>query len=292
MREMLAGTGMPPSAVHSLLEIDAKGMVTAGELSDLLALEKSSVSRMLRKLIESGEVKEGPSEPDGRTKPLSLTAGGKAVVASIHDFAQRQVVEALRRIDPKQRRTVANGLRLYADALAMGRTSSANDMPSITIETGYRPGGMGRCVEMHARYYARTAGFGRPFEAMLASGMAEFSGRLDRACNQLWLAIRQGNVVGTVAIDGEDMGPGIAHLRWFIVDDGVQGGGIGRRLLSNAAAFCDQQGFPEIHLWTFRGLDAARHLYEAQGFSLAEERSGRQWGEEIMEQRFVRKINR
>ncbi len=43
-----------------------------------------------------------------------------------------------------------------------------------------------------------------------------------------------------------------------------------------------------VHLWTFRGLDAARRLYEANGFALVEEQPGRQWGEEVIEQRFVR----
>ncbi len=96
-------------------------------------------------------------------------------------------------------------------------------------------------------------------------------------------------IVGMVAIDGEDLGPGIAHLRWFIVDDGVRGQGVGRELLDAAVRFSDRQGCGQIQLWTFRGLDAARRLYEAQGFELVEERPGRQWGPEVMEQHFLRR---
>ena len=188
-----------------------------------------------------------------------------------------------------RRQTVIDGLRLYADALRDDRRGEKDGCAAIDIKAGYRPGAIARCVEMHALYYARTAGFGQLFEAQVAAGMAEFSGRLDRPCNRLWLATRSGRVVGTVAIDGEDMGPGIAHLRWFIVDDEIRGEGIGRRLISEALAFCDRQGFAETQLWTFQGLDAARHLYEAHGFGLAEERRGRQWGEDVMEQRFVRR---
>lgn len=141
---------------------------------------------------------------------------------------------------------------------------------------------------MHARYYARAAGFGRAFEATVAAGLAEFCGRLDHAQNALWLALEGERIIGTVAIDGEDLGGGVAHLRWFIVDDGARGHGLGRRLLAEALAFCDRQGMRETQLWTFEGLDAARRLYEAHGFMLAEERLGRQWGEEVREQRFVR----
>jgi GNAT superfamily N-acetyltransferase len=91
-----------------------------------------------------------------------------------------------------------------------------------------------------------------------------------------------------VAIDGEDLGPGIAHPRWFIVADEVRGHGVGRELLDAAVRFSDRHGFQQIQLWTFRGLDAARRLYEAQGFELVEERPGRQWGPEVMEQHFMR----
>jgi GNAT superfamily N-acetyltransferase len=166
------------------------------------------------------------------------------------------------------------------------------DSEPIQIEAGYRSGAIGRCAEMHALLYMRTSGFGREFEAQVASGIAEFSARLGQACNGLWLAIQNERIVGTIAIDGEDLGPGIAHLRWFIVDDSIRGSGIGRRLLADAMSFCDQKDFRETHLWTFKGLDAARRLYEAHGFVLAEERPGTQWGTEVLEQRFVRRARR
>ncbi|PZP44887.1 MAG: MarR family transcriptional regulator [Azospirillum brasilense] len=290
MRDGLAGVSLPASAVHALLEIDAREGITAAELSGLLDLEKSSVSRMLRKLVEAGEIAEGAAGPDGRSKPLSLTTRGHATTAAIHDFARRQVAEALGRLEPDQQETATKGLRLYADALMA--QSADREPPAIVIEEGYRAGALGCCVEMHARYYAREAGFGASFEAIVAAGLAEFSARLDRPGNGLWLALQGHRIVGTVAVDGEDMGPGIAHLRWFIVDDGARGGGAGRKLLSAAVAFCEARGFEAIELRTFQGLHAARHLYESEGFRLVEERPGRQWGREVLEQRFARRAAR
>jgi hypothetical protein len=41
-----------------------------------------------------------------------------------------------------------------------------------------------------------------------------------------------------------------------------------------------------VYLWTFEGLDAARHLYEKSGFRLALQKRGAQWGAEVNEQRF------
>ncbi|MCS5980905.1 GNAT family N-acetyltransferase [Klebsiella pneumoniae subsp. pneumoniae] len=67
------------------------------------------------------------------------------------------------------------------------------------------------------------------------------------------MAIREGKIVGSLAIDGEDLGQQEAHLRWFILDDSCRGTGIGRRLLSEAMAFCDSRQFSAVQLWTFKG---------------------------------------
>ena len=54
MRSTLAGTDLPPSAVHALIEIGAGGATTATELCRRLNLEKSSVSRMIGKIGGGG----------------------------------------------------------------------------------------------------------------------------------------------------------------------------------------------------------------------------------------------
>ena len=277
-----AGTALPPSAVHALIEIEA-GRVSARELGDLLKLDKSSVSRMLRKLVVDGLVEERRDKGDGRIKRLSLTPPGKDRVTRIHAFAQARVSDALARLRPEEAGVVLEGLRLYAGALAREAPPRR-----IKIVPGYQPGLVARVTQMHALSYARISGFGRRFECVVARGLAEFCDRLDHPRNAIWTAARNGEIVGSVAIDGEDLGGDVAHLRWFIVDDSARGGGVGRKLLETALAFIDARRFAETHLWTFAGLVAARHLYEASGFAIAEERMGEQWGSEVLEQRFVR----
>ena len=161
------------------------------------------------------------------------------------------------------------------------------DIP-IQINSGYRPGLIARITEMHALYYSRTSGFGQRFESVVAGALALFCDRLGSPKNGIWSAVQDGRIIGSIAIDGEDLGGNIAHLRWFILDDSARGTGIGRRLLSAALAFADAQGFVETHLWTFNGLEAARYLYESHGFKCVGKYSGNQWGTEVLEQKFVR----
>lgn len=289
-----AGTDLSLSAAHALIEIEA-GKVTARDLTDRLCLEKSSVSRMLRKLVETGDVAETCGS-DGRFKFLSLTDSGRERTAAIHAFARNRVAQALAELGPGQDHAILEGLNLYAAAL-MAAERAPGDVCAIDIVSGYQTGLIARVTQMHAHSYARaagartagaqTAGFALQFEAWVAGGLSEFCGRLGAPSNAIWVAMRGREIVGSIAIDGEDPGGGVAHLRWFIVDDGARGGG--RKLLGAALAFVDARDFVETHLWTFGGLDAARHLYEELGFTLAEERAGSRWGADVREQRFVRR---
>jgi GNAT superfamily N-acetyltransferase len=144
-------------------------------------------------------------------------------------------------------------------------------------------------VALQARYYAAAWGFGPFFEAKLARELAEFAGRYDPRQDLILSAADGERTIGAVTIDGGDPHApgGLLHLRWFILADGCRGRGIGRALLDEGLAFARATGRAGIYLWTFAGLDAARRLYDAAGFRLAEEHPGDTWGTRVTEQRFV-----
>lgn len=290
MASTLASTNYSPSAVHTLVEIALRKEMTAGQLVQLLGLEKSSVSRMLARLIAAGELEEVVLTEDARTKSLRLTGKGRDTVNKINAYSNERVVSAIQSLQPAQQQIISQGLSLYANALLACRETGLDTRPDeLKIVQGYLPGMIGRIAEMHGSYYAREHNFGRFFEAKVASGLAEFSGRLDKPCNQIWLAVLNDRIVGSVAIDGEDLEQGEAHLRWFIIDDGCRGHGAGKKLLNEAILFCDSVGFSAVHLWTFNKLTTARRLYESFGFTLAKEWEGDQWGSLITEQQFTRR---
>ena len=153
--------------------------------------------------------------------------------------------------------------------------------------SGYLPGAIGRIAELHATYYARHWNFGLYFEAKVATQMSEFLGRFDKLADGFWTACCDGRVEGSIAIDGIKAKSEGAHLRWFILSSKLRGRGFGNKLMDTAVGFCKKKNYPRVYLWTFEGLDAARHLYEKCGFRLAEEHSGEQWGTRVKEQKFI-----
>ncbi|WP_050468607.1 bifunctional helix-turn-helix transcriptional regulator/GNAT family N-acetyltransferase [Herbaspirillum chlorophenolicum] len=294
MRNTLAGSELAPSAVHAIIEIGLAPGIQARDLGEILSLDKSNTSRQAARLEALGLLRREAVDGDGRAYGLFLTEQGQALRKKIDKFATDQVSAALTRLAPEDQQGLVRALALYSQALAQDNPNLAPSRSAAAggdaIRQAYVPGCIGDIASLHARYYAQAAGFGVFFEHKVGSELGAFAQALPAPGKDLWLHVENGRTLASIAIDG-DPASGVAHLRWFIVDDSLRGSGIGSALLERALAFADAHAF-ETYLWTFQGLHAARHLYEAAGFTLAEESPGEQWGSRVVEQRFVRPVRK
>jgi GNAT superfamily N-acetyltransferase len=165
--------------------------------------------------------------------------------------------------------------------------SSPSD--DFTLRQELRPGDLGAILQLHGTLYAGEYGFDSTFEAYVAGPLAQFVlSRTDR--DRLWLAERDGRVVGCIAIVGTSAEE--AQLRWYLVDPSARGLGLGTRLLQEAVAFCRAQGYGSVFLWTVSALTAAARLYRAAGFVRVEEKPVRRWGVEVVEEKYVLQISK
>ncbi len=295
LSKTIAESDLSGSAVHALIEINQIDKITAKDLAVNLVLEKSTVSRLIKALINNNYINQNRSESDAREKYFSLTDKGNKKLQQINNFAKDQVINAVSPFNKKEQRDILSGLQRYSAALKISRTQGSNNAnyskvenTNLDIHNGYCSGVLGRIIELHACFYNRLIGFGSFFETTLAQGLADFIPRLENQKNELWYVKDTTRIQASIAIDGEILGSNKALLRWFIVDSSISGQGLGKKLLAEAIQHCIDEGFTEVQLWTFSGLDAARMLYEAQGFVLTQERPGKQWGNEVLEQQFIK----
>jgi GNAT superfamily N-acetyltransferase len=151
---------------------------------------------------------------------------------------------------------------------------------------GYFPGVVGKITQLHATYYHEHWGLDVSFETQVGRELSEFIGRFREDRDGFRVAVLNGEFAGSIAIDGGPEGDEGVRLRWFIVDPVYQGRGIGRALMKEAIRFCRERDYGKLHLWTFRGLEAARLIYEETGFRLCLENDVYQWGQNIKEQKY------
>ncbi len=151
---------------------------------------------------------------------------------------------------------------------------------------GYYPGVVGAIIEAHAVYYYEYWGFDVTFETQVGRELSEFVNNFDKNRDGLWVATQKGKFAGALAIDGRHAFTEGVRLRWFIVLPQFQKGGIGKQLIRKAVKFCKQKRYPKVYLWTFKGLESARRVYEAANFRLSEESDVFQWGQNIKEQKY------
>lgn len=157
----------------------------------------------------------------------------------------------------------------------------------VTLRTELKPGDIGSITYLHGVIYAQEYGFDYTFEAYVAGPLSEFA-RSTSAGERLWIAEREGRIVGSIAIVPSS--PQVAQLRWFLVDPGARGIGLGKRLLSEAIAFCKSSRYETVVLWTVNLLTAAAHLYRSAGFRKIEERPGKKWGVDLIEEKYELKL--
>jgi GNAT superfamily N-acetyltransferase len=151
----------------------------------------------------------------------------------------------------------------------------------IVIRTR-RPGDAGYIVYRHGVLYEREYGLDQVFEKYVLAGLLAFLE--NPAGGEIWMAECDNKIAGFIAVVGID--PQTAQLRWFLLEPEFRGQGLGHRLMTTLIDFCRQQNYRHIFLWTFQGLDAARHLYERFGFRLTEEKPNNTWKNQLTEQRW------
>ncbi len=154
---------------------------------------------------------------------------------------------------------------------------------TIAIRHEFKPGDIGYLTYLHGTLYAKESGWDHTFEAYVAGPLSEFA-KSHSPRERIWLIDSQGQVAGSIAI--VEASKDSAQLRWFLLDPGIRGKGIGRLLMDEALAFCREQSYRHVFLWTEASLTVAAKLYVSAGFRLTEEKTHEFWGASVTEQRY------
>jgi len=245
-------------------------------LASELELDPGYVSRVVKRFARQGLVARERSPDDGRRAVLRLTDLGRTAFDTLATGSRAQIRELLASTDEEGQRQVIEAMRTVESQL-----SGDSRRPNVAYRA-HRPGDLGWIVERHGVIYHESHGWDATFEAMVAGIAKEFLERFDPAWERSWIAEVDGRRAGAIALVRRSKTVG--QLRLLFVESWARGLGIGTRLVSECVGQARHVGYRRMVLFTVAGLDAARRLYEAEGFRLTEETPGHEWGKDHMAQ--------
>ena len=277
LREGLLHTPYSLTEARILFEISHRDDLSASDLSRELGLDPGYLSRILARLGRRGLIDKVRSESDGRRRLLSLTSEGKDAFSLLDARSREEVAEMLGELSEGDQRRLLEAMQTIEGILDKGFKFSE---PFFLRQ--HEPGDMGWVVHRHGVLYAREYGWDERFEALVARIVADFIDKYDPAKERCWIAEMGGERVGCVFV--VKAGDTVAKLRLLLVEPGARGLGLGTRFVEECIRFARSRGYTTLTLWTNSVLDAARHIYEEQGFELVEEEEHHSFGHDLVGQ--------
>lgn len=156
-------------------------------------------------------------------------------------------------------------------------------LEDVTIRTELRPGDIGYVIYMHGHLYNKEYNYGIEFETYVASGLVEFYKQYDRRKDRVWICEHKNKIVGfLLSMHRGDA----AQLRYFILEPGYRGIGLGNKLMNLYIDHLKQCNYKAAYLWTTDELLISAHLYQKFGFKLTEQKPSTAFGKPVNEQRY------
>lgn len=275
--EHLLGSGLALPEVRLLYEIAHRDGPSAADIGKELRLDPGYLSRLVERLRARGLVERRPFSADRRRRVLRLTRRGRDTFAGLDRRSHEEVAALLAPLPAGEGRRLVEAMATIQRLLG----GASPDAVSYLLRP-HQPGDMGWVVQRHGALYAEEYGWDGEFEALVAEITARFLRHFDSKRERCWIAERHGANVGSVLLVGKS--PTVAQLRLLLVEPSARGLGIGRRLVAECIGFARRVGYRRVTLWTNKGLDAARHLYEEAGFRLGKEEPHHSFGHDLVSQ--------
>ena len=153
----------------------------------------------------------------------------------------------------------------------------------IEIRTELRPGDIGYVIYMHGHLYKKEYNYGIEFETYVAAGLVEFYKQYDPQKDRVWICEHKNKMVGfLLSMHRGDA----AQLRYFILQPGCRGIGLGNKLMNLYIDHLKQRNYKTAFLWTTDELPISAHLYQKFGFKLTEQKPSTAFGKPVNEQRY------
>jgi DNA-binding MarR family transcriptional regulator/GNAT superfamily N-acetyltransferase len=284
LQEHFAEGPLSLAEARVLYEIDARNHTTAAELIKALKIDRGYLSRMLRKFTAADLIAMTPTIGDKRSSQIALTTDGDIVVDRLNEQSDEAVEKLLYPLSESERTELASAMRTIRRLLR-------DELPSSPVVLRpHRLGELGWLIHRQGLLYNRQFGWNTEFEALIARIYHEYEAAPAAPPKALWVAERDGDVVGSIFVMPSEGRPGTAQLRMLYVEPEARGLGLGRALVDQVVTFSRESGYASVRLWTQSVLESARKIYTAAGFEKVEENAHHSFGKDLIGEHWELKL--
>ncbi|WP_346353308.1 MarR family winged helix-turn-helix transcriptional regulator [Azotosporobacter soli] len=116
---------------HAIIEIGRSGEMSLMQLALVLNLDKSTVSRLVDKLVQEGLIDRQENSADRRYSSLILTEAGRAVFQSVETKMGDHFMEVLAALPQEKRMQIVESIELLGNAVSTIRNRETKNKREV-----------------------------------------------------------------------------------------------------------------------------------------------------------------
>ena len=132
LRVPAASQGVTPTRLSALIALERAGELRPSVLAASLGITPASMSRLVESLESEAWVNRGDDPDDGRASLLSLTDGGRSLLARLRGETDSMLADDLAALSPESRSALADAIPVLVE-LADRWVAPARDEHGSTL---------------------------------------------------------------------------------------------------------------------------------------------------------------
>ncbi|HHG1951067.1 TPA: GNAT family N-acetyltransferase [Klebsiella pneumoniae] len=256
-----SGTSLSPLQSHILIELSTQPY-SATELAGILCVEKASMSRALRRLLEASYIERTRDEHDGRSSTFKLTDAGKHILAVLEENADRFAEQAIASSSDEEVQLFMHTLKNFTASLRNARRQRESNFvirPLLSADDATMANIIRNSFRENKIDHLEGVSLHDPNLNCLSKTYSQpgFT---------YWVAEINGVVVGGGGIAPLMGYDGVCEMQKLFFTSEVKRMGLGRRMIAHILSESRKLGYKFCYLETLDELGDAVCLYKAFGF--------------------------
>ncbi|HYW51508.1 MAG TPA: bifunctional helix-turn-helix transcriptional regulator/GNAT family N-acetyltransferase [Gemmatimonadaceae bacterium] len=276
-----AGSSYSATEVRVLAELALYDQRTVTTLSRSLGLDAGYLSRVLRRLEQTGVIARATDAADSRQQPMALTEAGRAEVRTLDSITTTRYAALVRTLPAHVHAPLLDAMERIEGVF--GTDVPGRDAAPWLLRQ-HRTGDVSHVVQRAIASTTEEFDLGGAWESEVLSAAAVVLQRFDAARDCIWIAERSGVPVGSVFVHRSQDRDGQADVVLLHVESHARGIGIGRRLIAESIDFATRAGYTGVRMELLEAMKTARALIHAAGLRHVGEASEPRFGRSMQRQ--------